>query len=596
MRRIIICFLLYVAELAFSAASVEQEVMSADELRQHILEKRSAPLTCLNVKATLNVRDFGAVPNDGKDDRPAIASAVLKARRMEGPVQISFESGCYDIQPATDDYIYSDHTNSGVFLRDCRDMVIEGNGAHMLIHRQDVSVFAAVHSTNIIIRNFTADYDPLPFSQGTVCSINEANNSFVFELQSGFPRPDDAFFKSCDSWGMLKDTEHPGRLKADCPSVFFFDEMTPVERNKYRIVLKNPGRTSYFTKGDVFAITGRSASIGWYNDSDNITFNNITAYACPSPVFIGTETSRLNVLNCRMKLIGKRLMTNGGGGVICQASRIGPWVENCEFEGLSDDCLNIYGLPIYILEQISPVKMRVYAKAAIQPGDRLAFFNPNEGNVIQETTVVSFSKNILVLKDPVGKLNTVPPGAKRTKVNPREWKIYDHAYNLNAVGNYYVYRNNTMHDGRRYGVLLRASYGLIENNRFEGLSRTGMQISNEPEWPEGFWTRNLIVRGNRVSECGYGHGDPSIQIKSLKLHGVMDAPIQKNIFLIDNEFHAVSGPAAVFDGVDGLTVNGNVFDSGSAFGSLVVGENVKLRSLEDNTGDSRFEFKHSISR
>lgn len=591
MKKLLICLAVFFSGLSFYVTCTAAEPMSESELRLHILETRSAPLTNLNVKTILKVRDFGAIPNDGKDDRPAIASAVLKARRIEGPVQISFESGRYDIQPATDDYIYSDHTNSGVFLRDCRDMVIEGNGAHMLIHRQDVSVFAVVHSTNIVIRNFTADYDPLPFSQGTVRSINESDNSFIFELQSGFPRPDDAFFKSCDSWGMLKDTEHPGRLKADCPSVFFFDEMTPVERNQYRIVIKNRGRTSYFTKGDIFAITGRSASIGWYNDSDNITFNNITAYACPSPVFIGTETSRLNVLNCRMKLKGKRLMTNGGGGVICQASRIGPWVENCEFEGLSDDCLNIYGLPIYILEQISPVKMRVYAKAAILPGDRLAFFNPNEGKVIQETTVVSFSKNILVLKDPVEKLNTVPPGAKRTKVNPREWKVYDHAYNLNAVGNYYVYRNNIMHDGRRYGVLLRASYGLIENNRFQGLSRTGMQISNEPEWPEGFWTRNLIVRGNRVSECGYGHGDPCIQIKSLKLHGVMKTPIQKNIFLIDNAFSAGSGLAAVFNSVDGLTLQNNRFENGSEEGPLVEFKNTTVQSVEGNVGESRFSFK-----
>jgi hypothetical protein len=591
MRFFILCFLMCAAGAGFAAGEGHETMMSAQELRRHILETRSAPLTNLAVRAVLHVRDFGALPDDGKDDRPAVAAAVEKARSMDGPVQISFEPGRYDILPATEEYTYQDHRNSGIFVENCRNLVLEGNGAQLLIHRQDVSVFAVSGSTNIILRNFTADYDPLPFSQGTVRSVNAADGSFVFELHPGFPRPDDAFFKSCDSWGILKDTAHPGRLKADCPSVFFYKEISPMDGNRFRIVLKQPAWISYFTEGAAFAITGRSASIGWYDRSDNITFDRVTAYACPSPVFIGVETSRLNVLNCRMKLKDNRLMSNGGGGVICQSSRIGPWVENCEFEGLSDDCLNLYGLPIYILEQISPVKLRVYAKAAIQPGDRLAFFNPNEGKVIQETTVVSFSENILVLKDPVGTLNTVPPGTKRTRVDPREWKIYDHAYNLNAVGNYYVYRNNFMHDGRRFGVLLRSSYGLIENNRFEGLSRTGMEIANEPEWPEGFWVRNLIVSGNRVAECGYGQEDPCIHIASLKLHGVMKTPIQKNIFLINNEFHAVSGPAARFDSVDGLTVNSNVFTSGSATGPLLKGRNTVLRSQSGNTGSSRFQFE-----
>ncbi len=591
MIKSIICFLLCVAALRAECAEGDHDPMPATALRRHILETRTAPLTNLNVIATLHVSEFGARPDDGKDDRPAVAAAVLRARSMDGPVQISFEPGCYDMFPATEEFAYHDHRNSGVFVDNCRNLVLDGNGAQLLIHRQDVSVFAVSCSTNIIIRNFTADYDPLPFSQGTVRSVNAGDGSFVLELHPGFPRPDDAFFKSCDSWGMLKDPGHPGRLKADCPSVFFYKEISPLEENRFRVVLKQPARISHVKEGAAFAMTGRSASIGWYDHSDNITFDHIIAYACPSPVFIGVETSRLNVLNCQMKLKDNRLMSNGGGGVICQSSRIGPWVENCEFEGLSDDCLNIYGLPIYILEQLSPVKMRVYAKAAIHPGDRLAFFNPNEGTVIQETTVVSFSKNILVLKDPVGTLNTVPAGARRAKRDPREWKIYDHAYNLNAVGNYYVYRNNFMHDGRRYGVLLRASCGLIENNRFVGLSRTAMEIANEPEWPEGLWTRNLIICSNRVSSCGYGQKDPCVHIASLKLHGVMQTPVQKNIYLIDNEFHAVSGPAAHFNGVEGLTLSGNVFASGSAGGPLVTGKNTELRSMSGNIGESRFQFE-----
>ncbi|QHI69946.1 right-handed parallel beta-helix repeat-containing protein [Tichowtungia aerotolerans] len=565
--------------------------MSADELRRHILETRSAPLTNLNVRTVLNVCDFGAVPDDGRDDRPAIAAVVSRARSLKGPVQVRFDPGRYDIQAATESFDDGRRENSAVCLQDCSELLIDGAGAELLIHRPDISVFRIDNSTNLIIRNFTIDYDPLPFSQGTIESVDAASGSFILKLNDGFPRPDAPFFKSCDSWGMLKDATRPGRLKANCPSFFVYQDIVSIDDEHFRMVLKNAAQIRSFAVGDSFAIVGRSASIGLYQDSDNITFDHITAYACPSPVFIGEETSRLNVLNCRMELKGNRLLSNGGGGVICQASRIGPWVENCDFEGLSDDCLNIYGLPIYILEQLSPTALRVYAKAAIHAGDRLVFFNPDEGKVIQDTTVISFFDNTLVVSDPVGSLNIVPPGTERPRGDPRAWKIYDHAYNLNAVGNYYVYRNNVMHDGRRFGTLLRASQGLIENNRFEGLSHSGICIENEPGWPEGFWAQNLIVSSNRITECGYIGSNPSVRIAGLKLNGIMDAPIQKNIYILDNKFHAVSGPAADLNGVEGLVIERNVFGSESATGPLVVGENITGLSIRGNAGESRFRFQ-----
>ena len=114
-----------------------------DALRADILQHRPLPLTGLNVRVSLNVKDSGAVPGDGKDDRAAVAAAVLP-------------------------------------LTGKKDLLIDGHGAQILIHRQDISFAAITNSTNLIIRNFSIDYDPLPFSQGTVRRMSGCLSVILF--------------------------------------------------------------------------------------------------------------------------------------------------------------------------------------------------------------------------------------------------------------------------------------------------------------------------------------------------------------------------------------------------------------------------------
>jgi len=556
-------------------------------LRTLILETRPAPLTNLTVAAYVDVADFGAIPDDGLDDRAAVSAAIAQAKSLAGPVQIDFTPGVYDFFAVTDDFSMS-IANAAIPLQNCENLILDGHDAEIVIHRQDVSFVWVWASMNLIVRNFSIDYDPLPFSQGTVAEILPDGTGFLLELDPGFPVPNDPFFASCDSWGMLKDASQPGRLKANVSSFFRYDTILTESNNLFRVVLADAGQISSFEVGDAFVINGRSAAIGRYGVQENITFDHLTVYACPGSLFVGAQTSRLNILSCKGQLKGNRLIVSGADGVHCQSARIGPWIENCDFEGLSDDCLNVYGLPIYVLEQLSPTQMTVYARASILPGDRMAFFDPNAGQVMQDTTVVSFSGNTLTVADPVEPMNIAPPG---TPIDTHEWKIYDHIYDLNTIGNYFVYRNNHMHDGRRYGIFIKASYGLVEDNVFEGLSRTGMVMENNINWPEGFWAQNLVIQSNRVSECGYGNSDPCVSIYSRKLTGFTETPIEKNLYFTSNIFNAVTGPAMELSGVSNLVAEGNTFTSGSASGPLITIQYSDDVSLIDNQGQDRVDWQ-----
>ncbi|MGE4490797.1 MAG: hypothetical protein AB7E95_14745, partial [Kiritimatiellales bacterium] len=150
-------------------------------------------------------------------------------------------------------------------------------------------------------------------------------------------------------------------------------------------------------------------------------------------------------------------------------------------------------------------------------------------------------------------------------------------------------------DGRRYGLLLKASYGLVENNVFEGLSLKGMVLENNIGWPEGFWAQNLVIQSNRISECGYGNSEPCMSIASKKLNGTAEVfnpvPFQKNIYLLDNVFNAVAGPALALSGVFNLVAEGNEFSSGSASGPLVTVQYSTNIVWTNNAGQERVQFK-----
>jgi len=208
------------------------QLQSAEALRQQLLELRPPPLTNLDVRVHLNVQEFGAVPNDGKDDRSAVESSPRKAKSLEGPVQIDFDPGLYDFEAASADFLSKD-ADAVLLLDHCRDLIIDGHGAKILIHRQDISFSKVTSSTNIIVRDFSIDYDPLPFSQGTVRKVFPQDGSFVLELHPGFPAPDDSFFKNFDSWGMLKDRKKPGRLKEKCPSFFMYSSVSALGKTGF---------------------------------------------------------------------------------------------------------------------------------------------------------------------------------------------------------------------------------------------------------------------------------------------------------------------------------------------------------------------------
>ena len=558
-----------------------------DKLRQHILETREPPLTHLDVRTTLYMTDFGAVPDDGNNDYKAFVAALKEARKSPGPVQIVFSPGVYHFASDLEPLSYND----GAFhLLNVSNLVIDGSGAEIMINRSHMSLVYAKNCTNVIVRNFTVDYDPLPFTQGTVESVHTTENFLVLKLDEGYPDPSQPPFTTpaFASFGAVMRPDGSGRLKENVPDHILVGERENLGDGRVRLALSDNKTAKILKTGDRFVLNCRAGAMARAFDTENITLQNITAHAIPGCFVQGANLSKVNVLGCKAQRKDDRLIVSGADGIHVQAARVGPWVENCDFEGLSDDCFVAYNIPNFILEQPEPDRVKVSFQERIREGDRLLFFNPRKGEVIRIVTAVSVDSSGVKLSDPVDGLlikpedGTILPPPKGN-VGDHGWKELDHIYNLNTAGDYFVVRNNYFHDGRRYGIFIMASHGLVERNRIEGLSGTALAVFNIPYFPGGFWSRNTIISHNAIKDCGDHNYRTPVRICGFRWGwNHLPPPFHKNIFFVNNRISGDRLPLVELASIETMELTGNTFISGIPGSPLITATHSANLVFESN--------------
>ena len=224
-----------------------------------------------------------------------------------------------------------------------------------------------------------------------------------------------------------------------------------------------------------------------------------------------------------------------------QSSRIGPWIEDCVFEGPMDDQMNFYTIPLPIEEMLRDNTYKFSGPAArkISKGDSLTLFDRKTGLVTGVATVmaVDTEKNIVTLDHSFKELNTG---------NKNDYKFYNH----NLISNYFVLKNNVFRNSSGNGLFSKRSFGLIEHKTLEGLAASALSLYNINSLPnvlsnEGLGTDNLVVRGNTFKGCGYNANFLRIPFAGTisicageALNGTKGGILHRNLFFENNEFEA----------------------------------------------------------
>jgi hypothetical protein len=483
--------ILFVMFLSFTFCGNAQYNFSIPD---HFRTQRNLPLLDLDNKMDVMLSGYGAIANDGKDDGEAISKALVMCKKLATSgvnVRLVFEKGTYDL--------FSNKNNTHlVEIFDANNIVIEGNGAEIIVHDPLMGFMSIVKSNNIIVKNLFIDYDPLPFTQGKIVAVNKESNSFDLKVDEGFPKITHSMFQeSSRCWGMLMDRSIPGKLKDGAPNLFGtrnFEELSP---GVFRVKFDSDRLLAFTEVGDLYVHIARTngRTIFKTGNSKNITYLDITSYSSPAGSYAAFGMEEWNVISCQVKLKPGRLHSANADCFHVNGGKFGPWIENSLFEGYSDDAINMKNTKAHILSQKSPTEIIV--QGGVRKGDVIRIFNPRDGLLIGQYDVI----NNKFLGDRQMHITLAQPLNEKLQVG--DDKKDDVVYIDTQSNESFVIRNNTFRNARRYGILLQNSYGIIERNLFENLSQSGITIYNGVDWGEGFIAHDIVINQNIFNNCGY---------------------------------------------------------------------------------------------
>jgi len=591
---ILMGYALFVCLLCLRVHTVEaasKQLLSATEERfpgtEHFRVPRNLPFRDIGeIKTTLYVSDY---ERSGISTTTAVLNALNALKNTKGKAELIFDKSAYELE-------YSGTSKHIFELSGFVDKVVNGNNCRIVIKNPTVGFIKLSTSENCIIQNFEIDYDPLPYVQSVITSVNKTNNTFDCKVADGFSDFDTPHVKNApQNWSMLKNPDVPGRNKVGARAHYGVAGTARINGQYFRITVSK-NYIPDFEVGDVFIKIARynGSVIVNLNKCERISIIGVSVLASPAGAFHLSYCSEINILDSSVKMAEGRYISSNADCLHHMYTSIGPWIEGCLFEGQSDDTFNLKWGKALIKDQTSANKITVSKE--IKPGELLWIYNPREGVLIDTVRVNSATR------ENNQTYHLVVAKALPALLTGRDDQRGDIIYVDSERNQSFVFRNNVVRNHRRYGVLIQSSYGLIENNEFDNSSNSAITIENGVDWGEGFVAEHLLIRNNTFRQNGYDQsyindGKACIYIRMSKLEnpdapgqwcGVIGAPWKgmNHIRIEDNTFIDWNKKAIHVESADHVVIKGNIFSAQKNPDDIVIYTQNADVSEEDNKFES----------
>jgi hypothetical protein len=470
---------------------------------------------------------------------------------------------------------------SGGVLKGLRNVVIEGSGATLLVGDRGRSALQIDNCESLTLRNLRIDYDPLPFTQGDVVSVDRGKRRIEVRLHVGYPD----LAAAAETPGAFSD----GRLQ-------LFDRETAtlkVGAPDYAVArLENAGEgvvgvvfpewqmgLEKIAPGDRVTLSSRAAEGISIRNSRDVTLEDVTIFSAPNVAIVVRSCETAGTFR-RVRIVPgppppgatqPRLMSACADGLNVAHTRVGPVVEQCEFAYQADDAINLHGAMVPVLKWIDERSFLTVLpwrnnrlEVIARKDDVIRFLAPPSYQVAGEGVIREVTKTTEPV-DPwlpeIGKIWTV------LKVNPESVTFYKITLEKRPPGVEpgqfceipataaagFVIRDNYFHDHRARGLRLMTGDGLILNNRFERLKGCAISLGAEFSfWREAGWCRNVVISGNHIRSVGQGL---NIQLPDSYTLGAISVMARTD-----------DGTATPFQGNENLVIENNRIDGCSVNG------------------------------
>jgi hypothetical protein len=476
------------------------------------------PPPMLTLPTPVQQTNFVGAP--GTNDLLLIQNAFTAVSNSLTPTEIRFNAG------AT--YIISNSSltpNIPLLLGNATNVVINGNGCKILITNPRIGFMNVSQCSNVIVEKFSVDYDPLPYTQGTVTHNFFTNTpselAIEFQVDVGYPAPTDANYVDANAvstarrWGTVMDTNNPGRAADDSyPGCNYTNVVQTNANGAFKVYFQFQNQAKSIQPGARWHMISRWNGSTLFNTymSYQVTWLNNTNYAGAGISYGGSYSPLVCEIDDQIQLgppptnaTAPRLRTSNADGGYFGETRIGPWVEGCNFTGLSDDCANPYLAP-FIVTNLPVQPTNTLELAANPNGTAPVALLPYQAEVGDDVLFMNASNGVIFDR------------AKITSVNLPN-VTFDHAISNIVTGTYdtntllldetldssAVYLNNQFSNGRQHGIYCRANNTLIAHNTISGMELSA--IAGFPAFANNFLNlfapTNVVILDNILSDCGY---------------------------------------------------------------------------------------------
>jgi hypothetical protein len=448
----------------------------------------------------------------GPERDPAELHALLDRARDQGLDRVRIPPGTYRLPARTDGQAH-------LLFRGVEDLEIEAAGVELVMTEVRRAPLVAFYDcARVTVRGLTVDCDPVVFTQGRVQGMDPDRAWYEVRIDPGYearveqlpnPRPMSVFDRTPErTW------------KRGVPDIFI-ERLEQAGPDLIRVIPAPHCRWACpIEAGDPVAIPLFSQPGITCRGSVDIVFEDCTIHQSGSMAFHehgggGNTTLR----RCRvLRRPGTdRLLSTNADGFHCKNMRRGPTVEDCTFERMHDDGINIHAMYARVIEVPSPTT--VIVTPAYEPttraGDRVEFFQARTGQSLGVFHIEAVKQLPRLDPDAMARFGShAGIQVELTVAGHPPVAAMDAMICLDACGAEFTIRRNRFGPIRYRGILIRSHAGVIEENRLTACGNDAITLSTDL-WSEGPYPEGIVVRGNTILDTGrmpYGQAGTAIHV------------------------------------------------------------------------------------
>lgn len=529
-------------------------------------------LTGASMALTLDVTDFGAIPDSGRDATAPFQKAVLAAKAAKAPVTLRIPAGRYDFFPKDATRracFYSNATEEdsdgvrtiAIDLSGVNDLTVEGDGAY-LIMRGAMTMLVAEHCANLTLKGLEFDFARPTVSEMT--AIEKGDRYWVGQVHPDSPyRIEGNRLRWLgEGWeGFHNLTQHYDPVRQ---TVWRGNDVTA---SASRIEPLGERKVKFWTTPDVlktvevgrtnqFRDTRRSEIGMWFNRCQNVAMRDVRVRAMAGFGVLFQFTENVDLRGIEVAPDPKRGRTCASAADILHFSgcRGRIRVADSVLSAAHDDAINIHGTHLRVLEKLDDRRIKVrfmhgqtWGFAAFQAGDEIEFVRKDSLQTYAQAKVVACATT----QDPRVQILTLAEAV------PSELRgDSDAIENVTWTPSVEIVNCDISKVPTRGILVTTRRLVRIERNRFWRTPMPAILLEDDAAgWYESGPVRDLLVTRNEFIECA----GPVIQINPQ--NSTHEGPVHRNIRVLDNLFRQTGHPLVWAKSTDDLSVIGNRYES-----------------------------------